>query len=74
METKDIAMIIECIKKIKECDEVITYFKMNHSLYKAEFISEVVTDFEKIKKSQIAKIKMLHLSKKLREAQRDEEE
>lgn len=74
MELKDKTKVIDSTKRIKECDQVITYFKINNSHYNKDFINEVIEEFEKDKKKEVARIKTIYFIKKLKEKLPDEEE
>jgi hypothetical protein len=74
METTDKTKILEAVRKINECDEVLAYFTDNKTLYDKDFIKEVVIEFENDKKLQVARIKVLYIRKKQKEVLEDEDE
>jgi hypothetical protein len=64
METKEIHKIIEITKRIKDYNEVISAFVLDFTVLDKDYRTEVISEFENLKKKEMARLKAIYILKK----------
>jgi hypothetical protein len=67
MDTKEINKIIDITKRIKDYNEVISAFVLDFTALDKDYRTEVISEFENLKRKEMASLKAIYLKRKLLE-------